>query len=93
MSCLNHLHSAWHVVSALPAFTGVCRTASAAVVVKVEPTLVVSCLFNRKRPDVVTTTDWLAPVIWEGTFNRRVLEEYYRGQDLTIGLAVLATGR
>ncbi|XP_073746185.1 putative glycosyltransferase 6 domain-containing protein 1 isoform X4 [Callorhinus ursinus] len=47
----------------------------------------------RKRPDVVTTTDWLAPVIWEGTFNRQVLEEYYGRQNLTIGLAVLATGR
>ena len=48
---------------------------------------------NRKRPDVVTITDWLAPVIWEGTFNRQVLGRYYRRQNLTIGLAVLATGR
>ncbi|XP_042820198.1 putative glycosyltransferase 6 domain-containing protein 1 isoform X2 [Panthera tigris] len=46
-----------------------------------------------KRPDVVTITDWLAPVIWEGTFNRQVLGRYYRRQNLTIGLAVLATGR
>ena len=48
---------------------------------------------NRKRPDVVTITDWLAPVIWEGTFNRQVLGRYYGRQNLTIGLAVLATGR
>ncbi|XP_044899360.1 putative glycosyltransferase 6 domain-containing protein 1 isoform X3 [Felis catus] len=47
----------------------------------------------RKRPDVVTITDWLAPVIWEGTFNRQVLGRYYGRQNLTIGLAVLATGR
>ncbi|XP_035920223.1 putative glycosyltransferase 6 domain-containing protein 1 [Lynx canadensis] len=46
-----------------------------------------------KRPDVVAITDWLAPVIWEGTFNRRVLGRYYGRQNLTIGLAVLATGR
>ncbi|XP_041581159.1 putative glycosyltransferase 6 domain-containing protein 1 [Vulpes lagopus] len=64
------------------------------LVLRDEVELRLSDWFNpRKRPDVVTTTDWLAPVIWEGTFNRRVLEEYYRGQDLTIGLAVLATGR
>ncbi|XP_069922863.1 putative glycosyltransferase 6 domain-containing protein 1 [Oryctolagus cuniculus] len=46
-----------------------------------------------KRPDVVTTTDWLAPVVWEGTFNRPVLEKFYRGRNLTVGLAVFAPGR
>ncbi|XP_057576587.1 N-acetyllactosaminide alpha-1,3-galactosyltransferase-like 1 [Hippopotamus amphibius kiboko] len=46
--------------------------------------------FNpKKRPDVITTTDWLAPVIWEGTYNRRVLEKYYKRLNITIGLAVI----
>nr|KAF6280278.1 hypothetical protein mPipKuh1_005630 [Pipistrellus kuhlii] len=47
----------------------------------------------RKRPDVVTTTDWLAPVIWEGTFDRRALYRHYRRQNLTVGLVVFAVGR
>ncbi|XP_070328913.1 N-acetyllactosaminide alpha-1,3-galactosyltransferase-like 1 [Odocoileus virginianus] len=46
--------------------------------------------FNpKKRPDVITTTDWLAPVIWEGTYNRPVLEKYYKRLNITIGLAVI----
>nr|XP_044634842.1 N-acetyllactosaminide alpha-1,3-galactosyltransferase-like 1 isoform X6 [Equus asinus] len=50
--------------------------------------------FNpKKRPDVITTTDWLAPVIWEGTYNRQVLEKYYKRLNITVGLAVCATGK
>ncbi|XP_037060380.1 N-acetyllactosaminide alpha-1,3-galactosyltransferase-like 1 [Peromyscus leucopus] len=56
-----------------------------------EPPL--SAWFNpKKRPDVIATTDWLAPVIWEGTYNRQVLDKYYKRLNITIGLAVLATG-
>ncbi|XP_016069154.1 PREDICTED: N-acetyllactosaminide alpha-1,3-galactosyltransferase-like 1 [Miniopterus natalensis] len=45
--------------------------------------------FNpKKRPDVLTTTDWLAPVIWEETYNRQVLEKYYKSLNITIGLFV-----
>ncbi|XP_045418015.1 putative glycosyltransferase 6 domain-containing protein 1 [Lemur catta] len=47
----------------------------------------------RNRPDVITTTDWLAPVMWDGTFDRQALEKYYRRQNITVGLAVFATGR
>ncbi|XP_016067282.1 PREDICTED: glycosyltransferase 6 domain-containing protein 1 [Miniopterus natalensis] len=47
----------------------------------------------RKRPDVVTTTDWLAPILWEGTFDRQVLQRHYQRQNLTVGLAVFASGR
>ncbi|XP_057575841.1 putative glycosyltransferase 6 domain-containing protein 1 [Hippopotamus amphibius kiboko] len=50
--------------------------------------------FNpRKRPDVITATNWLAPIVWEGTFSREVLENHYRKKNLTLGLAVFATGR
>nr|KAF6484665.1 glycosyltransferase 6 domain containing 1 [Rousettus aegyptiacus] len=45
----------------------------------------------KKRPDVITTTDWLAPVIWEGTYNRQVLEKYYKRLNITVGLVVWAT--
>ena len=47
----------------------------------------------RRRLDVITTTDWLAPIIWEGTFDRKVLETYFRKQNITVGLAVFAVGR
>ncbi|XP_073908256.1 N-acetyllactosaminide alpha-1,3-galactosyltransferase-like 1 [Castor canadensis] len=50
-------------------------------------------MLNLKRPDVMTTTDWLAPVIWEGTYNRLVLEKYYRRLNITIGLAAFASGK
>uniref|UniRef100_G3QXW9 Glycosyltransferase 6 domain containing 1 n=2 Tax=Gorilla gorilla gorilla TaxID=9595 RepID=G3QXW9_GORGO len=46
-----------------------------------------------KCPDVITKTDWLAPILWEGTFDRRVLEKHYRRRNITVGLAVFATGR
>ncbi|XP_036998090.2 N-acetyllactosaminide alpha-1,3-galactosyltransferase-like 1 [Artibeus jamaicensis] len=50
--------------------------------------------FNpKKRPDVITTTNWLAPVIWEETYNRQVLEKYYKRLNITIGLVVWATGK
>ncbi|XP_058158919.1 putative glycosyltransferase 6 domain-containing protein 1 [Dasypus novemcinctus] len=47
----------------------------------------------RKRPDVIAVTDWQAPIVWEGTYDRRVLENYYRRQNITVGLAVFAAGR
>ncbi|XP_006900702.1 PREDICTED: glycosyltransferase 6 domain-containing protein 1 [Elephantulus edwardii] len=46
-----------------------------------------------KRPDVLTSTTWHAPVIWEGTFDRRVLDDYYQNRNITVGLAVFAVGR
>nr|XP_019586730.1 PREDICTED: glycosyltransferase 6 domain-containing protein 1-like [Rhinolophus sinicus] len=50
--------------------------------------------FNpKKRLDVITTTDWLAPVIWEGTYNTQVLEKYYKRLNITIGLVVWAAGK
>ncbi|XP_032757721.1 N-acetyllactosaminide alpha-1,3-galactosyltransferase-like 1 [Rattus rattus] len=49
--------------------------------------------FNpKKRPDVIATTGWLAPVLWEGTYDREVLEQYYKRLNITVGLAVFATG-
>ncbi|KAM6182151.1 N-acetyllactosaminide alpha-1,3-galactosyltransferase-like 1 [Erethizon dorsatum] len=46
-----------------------------------------------RHPDVITTTNWLAPVIWEGTYDRQILEEYYKKLNITIGLAVCAYGK
>ncbi|XP_068929877.1 inactive N-acetyllactosaminide alpha-1,3-galactosyltransferase isoform X3 [Petaurus breviceps papuanus] len=47
----------------------------------------------RQRPDVLTLTNWFAPVIWEGTYHRKILEDYYTKQKITVGLTVFAIGR
>ncbi|XP_048193457.1 putative glycosyltransferase 6 domain-containing protein 1 [Perognathus longimembris pacificus] len=47
----------------------------------------------RSRSDVITTTGWLAPVLWEGLFHRQPLEKFYRRRNVTVGLAVFTVGR
>uniref|UniRef100_F6RK40 ABO, alpha 1-3-N-acetylgalactosaminyltransferase and alpha 1-3-galactosyltransferase n=1 Tax=Equus caballus TaxID=9796 RepID=F6RK40_HORSE len=42
------------------------------------------------RRDVHVITPWLAPIIWEGTYNIDILNEQFRLQNTTIGLIVFA---
>ncbi|CAM5109817.1 unnamed protein product, partial [Natator depressus] len=44
------------------------------------------------RPEVSTLTDWSAPIVWDGTFKRSVLEDYYSKRNVTVGLTVFAIG-
>lgn len=41
----------------------------------------------------MTVTGWKAPVVWEGTYDRAILENYYTEQKITVGLTVFAVGR
>ena len=41
----------------------------------------------------LTTTSWSAPVVWDGTFDEKVLEKYYEKNKITVGLTVFAVGR
>ncbi|KAL8174633.1 UNVERIFIED_CONTAM: hypothetical protein K2H54_050294 [Gekko kuhli] len=47
-------------------------------------------LFKPPRTDVLTVTPWLAPIIWEGTFNLDILNEQFRQRNATVGLTVFA---
>ncbi|XP_040856709.1 histo-blood group ABO system transferase-like [Ochotona curzoniae] len=42
------------------------------------------------RSDVLVVTPWLAPIIWDGTFNIALLNEQFRLQNMTVGLTVFA---
>ncbi|XP_040818747.1 N-acetyllactosaminide alpha-1,3-galactosyltransferase-like 1 [Ochotona curzoniae] len=48
---------------------------------------------SQKRPDVITTTEWDATIIWEGTYKRQILEKYYKRLNITIGLVVYAPAK
>ncbi|XP_041094506.1 N-acetyllactosaminide alpha-1,3-galactosyltransferase-like isoform X3 [Polyodon spathula] len=51
------------------------------------------CVQSSKIGLRITRTPWNASILWEGTFNRTYLEEYYRNNPVTIGLTVFALGR
>ncbi|NXO39324.1 GBGT1 acetylgalactosaminyltransferase, partial [Locustella ochotensis] len=46
-----------------------------------------------KRQDVLTVTPWLAPIVWEGTFDPEILDSAYRPLNLTIGVTAFAVGK
>ncbi|KAK7800031.1 hypothetical protein U0070_022019 [Myodes glareolus] len=43
------------------------------------------------RRDVLVLTSWLAPIVWEGTFNTDILNEQFQLRNATIGLTVFAS--
>lgn len=52
-----------------------------------------ACSVSRNRPEVLSVTPWKAPIVWEGTYDRAVLEKYYARQRITVGLTVFAVGK
>ncbi|KAM3863750.1 globoside alpha-1,3-N-acetylgalactosaminyltransferase 1-like [Diretmus argenteus] len=45
------------------------------------------------RTDVMTVTPWLAPVVWETTFDPLLLDSIYKPQGITIAITVFAVGK
>ncbi|XP_076023638.1 globoside alpha-1,3-N-acetylgalactosaminyltransferase 1-like isoform X2 [Genypterus blacodes] len=45
------------------------------------------------RSDVVTVTPWLAPVVWEGTFDPSLLDSVYRLKNISVAVTVFAVGK
>ncbi|XP_029282521.1 globoside alpha-1,3-N-acetylgalactosaminyltransferase 1-like isoform X2 [Cottoperca gobio] len=45
------------------------------------------------RNDVVTVTPWLAPVVWEGSFDPVLLDGIYRPKNISITATVFAVGK
>ncbi|KPP58250.1 Globoside alpha-1,3-N-acetylgalactosaminyltransferase 1-like [Scleropages formosus] len=46
-----------------------------------------------RRSDVVTVTPWLAPIVWEGTFDPLLIDAIYRPMNFSIAATVFAVGK
>lgn len=42
---------------------------------------------------MVSVTPWLAPVVWEGTFNPGLLDSVYRPRNISVAATVFAVGK
>ncbi|KAA0716846.1 Globoside alpha-1,3-N-acetylgalactosaminyltransferase 1 [Triplophysa tibetana] len=42
---------------------------------------------------IVTLTPWLAPIVWEGTFDPQLIDSIYKQQNITIATTVFALGK
>lgn len=54
---------------------------------------IVVVVVNCSRTDVVTVAPWLAPVVWEGTFNPVLLDSIYKPKNITVAATVFAVGK
>ncbi|KAM4717146.1 globoside alpha-1,3-N-acetylgalactosaminyltransferase 1-like isoform 2-T2 [Anableps anableps] len=48
---------------------------------------------TKGRTDVVSVTPWLAPVVWEGTFNPVLLDVIYQQRNISVAATVFAVGK
>ncbi|XP_047428396.1 globoside alpha-1,3-N-acetylgalactosaminyltransferase 1-like isoform X2 [Mugil cephalus] len=48
---------------------------------------------QKSRGDVLTVTPWLAPIVWEGTFNPLLIENIYKPKNISIAVTVFAVGK
>ncbi|CAD7667824.1 unnamed protein product [Nyctereutes procyonoides] len=82
LSCPEAIFSHWGL---LKCFQGSSMLEPVGQMVYGQPKVLTPC-----RSDVLVLTPWLAPVVWEGTFNTDVLNEQFRLWNATIGLTVFA---
>ncbi|KAF5890963.1 globoside alpha-1,3-N-acetylgalactosaminyltransferase 1-like isoform X1, partial [Clarias magur] len=47
---------------------------------------------NNRRPDVAMTSQWLAPIVWEDTFDLTVLDNIYKPKNITVATTLFALG-
>lgn len=45
------------------------------------------------RRDIATVSTWLAPIVWEGTFDPTLIDAVYKPKNLTIATTVFAVGK
>lgn len=45
------------------------------------------------RPDIASTSRWLAPIVWEETFDPSVIDGIYKPQNITVATTVFALGK
>ncbi|XP_060768082.1 globoside alpha-1,3-N-acetylgalactosaminyltransferase 1-like [Neoarius graeffei] len=45
------------------------------------------------QPDVATMTPWLAPIVWEKTFDLSMIDAIYKRQNITVATTVFALGK
>ncbi|NP_001279864.1 putative glycosyltransferase 6 domain-containing protein 1 [Callorhinchus milii] len=45
------------------------------------------------RTDVMLVTPWLAPIIWEGSFDQKLLDATYKPLNFTIGMTLFAVAK
>ena len=50
-------------------------------------------LTNPQRTDVVTATPWLAPIVWDMTFDTPLLDAIYGPRNITMATTVFAYGK
>ncbi|XP_046695159.1 globoside alpha-1,3-N-acetylgalactosaminyltransferase 1-like isoform X2 [Silurus meridionalis] len=48
---------------------------------------------SNSRGDITTLTPWLAPIVWEGTFDQSVIDGIYLQQNITVATTVFALGK
>ncbi|KAM9441353.1 globoside alpha-1,3-N-acetylgalactosaminyltransferase 1-like isoform 1-T2 [Clarias gariepinus] len=48
---------------------------------------------RNSRPDIPTTSQWLAPIVWEGTFDLKMIDNIYKRQNITVATTVFALGK
>lgn len=51
------------------------------------------CVCFVSRSDVTTLTPWLAPIVWEGTFDLSVIDSIYSQKNITVATTVFALGK